>query len=169
MGGCASRPGNAYPAILSRRLNVDHVNLGFSGGGRGEEPIADYIASLPMRVFVMDYDHNAPNAAHLFATHEPMFRKIREKQPDLPVVMMTATTMPRFSDDRAKRREIIRSTYLHAKEAGDENVYFVDGGALLDPYSDYATVDGAHPNDYGFVVIADALEKILSEILKKPL
>lgn len=168
-GGCASRPGNAYPSILSRRLSVDHVNLGFSGGGRGEATIADYIASLPMRVLVMDYDHNAPNAAHLQATHEPMFRKVREKHPDLPVVMMTATTMPRFSDDRAKRREIIRATYLHAKEAGDENVYFVDGGALFDPYSDYATVDGSHPNDYGFVVIADALETILSEILKKPL
>lgn len=163
-GGCASRPGNAYPSILSRRLNVDHVNLGFSGGGRGEQEIADYIASLDMQVLVMDYDHNAPNAQHLQETHEPMFKTIRAKHPLLPVIMMTSTTMPRFSDNRAKRRDIIYSTYLHAKESGDENVYFWDG-SQFDPYHDYATVDGSHPNDYGFVVIADSLEPVLKKAL----
>jgi hypothetical protein len=35
-GGCASRPGMAYQAIVGRRLNVDFVNLGFSGAGKGE-------------------------------------------------------------------------------------------------------------------------------------
>ena len=35
-GGCASRPGMSYQAILGRRLNLDHVNLGFSGNGKGE-------------------------------------------------------------------------------------------------------------------------------------
>ena len=163
-GGCASRHGNAYPSILSRRLNVDHVNLGFSGGGRGEQPIADYIAGLDMQVLVMDYDHNAPNAQHLQDTHERMFLTVREKHPTLPVIMMTSTTMPRFSDNRAKRREIIYNTYLHAKERGDENVFFWDGGQF-DTYHDYATVDGSHPNDYGFVVIADLLEPVLKKAL----
>ena len=165
-GGCASRPGNAYPAILSRRLNVDHVNLGFSWGGRGEQPIADYIASLDMQVLVMDYDHNAPNAQHLQDTHERMFLTIREKHPTLPVVMMTSTTMPRFSDNRAKRREIIYNTYRHARDRGDENVYFWDGGQF-DAYHDYATVDGSHPNDYGFVVIANLLEPVLKKALAR--
>lgn len=165
-GGCASRPGNAYSNILSRRLNVDHVNLGFSGGGRGEQTIADYIAELDMQVLVMDYDHNAPNAQHLQDTHEQMFKTIRAKHPTLPVIMMTSTTMPRFSDDRARRREIIRNTYLHAKESGDENVYFWDG-SQFDAYHDYATVDGSHPNDYGFVVIADLLEPLLKKALSR--
>lgn len=163
-GGCASRPGNAYPSILSRRLHVDHINLGFSGGGRGEPTIADYIAGLDMQVLVMDYDHNAPDVRHLQETHEPMFRAVREKHPDLPVIMMTSTTMPRFSDDRVRRREVIYTTYLHARERGDENVYFWDG-SQFDSYQDYATVDGAHPNDYGFVVIADALEPVLKKAL----
>ena len=30
-GGCASRPGNSYDNIISRDLDCDHVNLGFSG------------------------------------------------------------------------------------------------------------------------------------------
>ncbi len=32
-GGCASRSGNSYQAILSRRLNLDHVNLGSAATG----------------------------------------------------------------------------------------------------------------------------------------
>jgi hypothetical protein len=41
-GGCASRPGMSYQAILGRRLNVDFANFGFSGAGkeraRGGQP-----------------------------------------------------------------------------------------------------------------------------------
>ena len=35
-GGCASRSGMSYQAILGRMLNADFVNLGFSGNGLGE-------------------------------------------------------------------------------------------------------------------------------------
>jgi len=31
-GGCASRPGMAWTNILSRRINREFINLGFSGG-----------------------------------------------------------------------------------------------------------------------------------------
>ena len=34
-GGCASRSGMSYQAILGRILNIDFVNLGFSGNGVG--------------------------------------------------------------------------------------------------------------------------------------
>ena len=35
-GGCASRPGNAYQSIISRALDCNFVNLGFSGGARAD-------------------------------------------------------------------------------------------------------------------------------------
>ena len=53
-GGCASKPGNSFPGFLGRWLNADHINLGFSGSGRGEENMARYIASLEMSLFFMD-------------------------------------------------------------------------------------------------------------------
>lgn len=166
-GGCASRPGNAYPSILSRRFNLDHINLGFSGNARGEDAIADYIAGLDMELFVYDYDHNAPSAEHLEATHEKMFKKIRASHPKLPIVMMTTTTMARFFDDRKRRRDIIYQTYKNAKDAGDDNVYFWDGSVEFAPHQDYGTVEGCHPNDYGFVAIANSLEGVIKEILWK--
>ena len=47
-GGCASRAGMTYENILSRRLDADHINLGFSGSAKGEPEIAQYISGLNM-------------------------------------------------------------------------------------------------------------------------
>lgn len=165
-GGCASRPGNAYPAILSRRFNIDFINLGFSGNGKGEQSIADYIASLDMDLFVLDYDHNAPDVAHLQATHYNMYQTVRAAHPNIPIIMMTATTMPRYTDYfRSERRDIIYNSYLQAKSIGDDNVYFWDGSKEFAPYEDYGTVEGCHPNDCGFYGIANSLSKLITGIL----
>ena len=75
-GGCASRPGMSYEAIVSREFDCDYINLGFSGNAKAEDEIADYIKNLDMSVFVYDYDHNAPTTEHLKKTHERMFGKI---------------------------------------------------------------------------------------------
>jgi hypothetical protein len=44
-GGCASRPGMAYTNIISRKLDVDCINFGFSGNGRMERPIVELMAA----------------------------------------------------------------------------------------------------------------------------
>lgn len=166
-GGCASRPGNSYPNILSRRLNVDQINLGFSGSAMGEPAIAEHIASLSMEAFVMDYDGNAPDQYHLKKTHEPFFRIIREKQPELPVIFMTATNQARhFIDkDLECRKKVIRTTYENALAAGDKHVYYLDGSKIYDGW-DAATVEGCHANDLGFWLQANAVEAVLREALK---
>ena len=165
-GGCASRPGNAYESIISRALCVDHINLGFSGNAKGEDEIADYISSLDMLLFVYDYDHNAPNSEHLEKTHEKMFKKIREKKPDLPIIIMTGITMDRYYDNRKRHQEIIYNTYKNALDSGDTNIYFWDGEIEFAPYEENGTVEGCHPNDHGFVGMATSLLKTLEKILK---
>lgn len=164
-GGCASRPGNSYPTIITRRYNCDHVNLGFSGNGMGEVEIAEYIAGLDMQVFVYDYDHNAPDAEFLKNTHERMFKIIRKAQPDLPIIMMTSTTMPFHMDDAPKRREIIYTTYKNALDSGDRNVYYIDGDKIYNHTDDSSTVEGSHPNDLGFTHIADVVGNIVKKLI----
>ena len=88
-GACATRPGNFYPSIVSRRIDSDYISLGFSGNALAEDEMAEYVANLNMSAFVYDYDWNAPDTEHLRNTHSKMFKKIREKNPDLPVIMMT--------------------------------------------------------------------------------
>ena len=165
----ASRPGNSYPAILSRMLPAEFLNLGFSGRAMGEPAMAAYIATLPMRAFVLDYDHNAPSAAHLEATHAAFYRTVRQAQPTLPIVMVSKPDVLACDpEDAARRRDIVEATYRRAVEEGDRHMAFVDGGRLFDGLQpDACTVDGTHPNDLGFMRmaqgIAPALQRLLAE------
>jgi hypothetical protein len=164
-GASASRPGNCYQNFISRNLNMDYTNLGFSGNGRAEPAIADYMAGLDMRAFVCDYDHNAPDAEYLCATHGRLYETIRRRQPDLPYVIISK---PDFDSDPAenrKRREIIYSTYRGAVENGDSRVYFIDGERLFGTCDRGAcTVDGCHPNDLGFYRMAEVIGSVLARI-----
>ena len=165
-GGCASKPGNSYPAFLGRWLSADHVNLGFSGSARGEEHMARYIAGLAMSAFILDYDHNAPDTAHLAATHERFYRIVRQAQPTLPIVMVSKPDGDADPRQRAARREIIRATYERARAAGDERVWFVDGETLFGTDDrDACTMDGTHPNDLGFYRMAKGLLPVMKEAL----
>lgn len=164
-GGCASRPGNCYENIISRTLDCDHVNLGFSSGARAEDVMVDYISGLSMSVLVMDYDHNAPTVAHLQKTHERMYRRFREKQPETPIIMVT---MPKVcpSEDSRQRKAIIRATYEKAVAEGDTRVRFVDGEEMMALLgSDGGLVDNTHPNDLGFLCMARAIGGTLRQIL----
>ena len=165
-GGCASRPGNIYQNIISRRLNIDYVNLGFSGSGRGESIIAEYMANLPMSAFVSDYDHNAPTVEHLENTHFALYKTIRAKNPDVPYLMVTRPDY-RNHEDSEPRRQVILKSYNDALALGDKNVYFVDGKKFFTGrYADMCTVDGCHPTDLGFSFMADHIGETLKKALK---
>ena len=165
-GGCSSQPGNTYEDILSRWLNTEYINLGFSGNAKGEPEMVEYINNLDMSVLVMDYDHNAPSIEHLQATHEPMYKAIRERHPDLPIIMIS---MPKnfCSPGVEKRKAIIRATYENAAAAGDKNVYFIDGCDFFKILGeDSCTVDSTHPNDLGFMAMALGIRPVLEPLLK---
>ncbi len=165
-GGCSSRAGTIYTNIVSRRLNADHINLGFSGSAKGETAMAEYIKTLDMSVFVLDYDHNADNVEHLRKTHEPFFSIIREAHPDLPILIMSRPVYY-LSVGEVARLEAIRATYEHALEHGDKNVYFLDGPTLMADALDEGTVDGCHLTDLGFFSVANAVCRVLNEIFPK--
>ncbi len=165
-GGCCCNVFNAYNARISRHLDVDYYNFGFSGRARGELAVADYINTIPMTAFIYDYDHNAPGVEHLQETHEPFFKRIREKHPTLPILMLS---MPKahYSEVNRERRAVIRATYDNAVAAGDKYVWFIDGETLVGgPDRDLCFVDLAHPNDVGFERMANVIEPIIKEMLE---
>ena len=166
-GGHATRPCNTYTAILSSRLDTDYYNFGFSGNAKGQLPIADYICTLDISALIIDYDHNAPDPEFLKNTHEPFFRRVREKKPSLPIVF---TTRPNFehTPNADERRAVVRATYEHALAAGDTNVYFIDGESFFGTSERYlCTTDATHPNDIGHQRMADVYEPVLVDILGK--
>ena len=158
-GGCASRPGTSYQGFLSRELNIDYINLGFSGNAKGEREMAEYIATLDMSAFVFDYDYNAPSAAELERTHGPFFNVIRAARPDLPIIMMSRPVHNVKKGDA--RVAVILNTYNTARACGDKNVYFVSSDELTRLSGSEGTVDQVHPTDLGFMSMAKAVEPIL--------
>ena len=169
-GACANRPGNIYQNIISRRMNLDYINLGFSGSGCAEDTIVDYMAGLEMSAFVSDYDHNAPNVAHLEQTHRKMYEKIRAAHPDIPYVMISRVDFDCSYDENILRRDVIMDTYRFARANGDQNVYYIDGaGVFRGPYQDMCTTDGCHPTDLGFALMADAIGNELARAFTQKL
>jgi len=170
-GTAASRPGTIYPAIMSRDLNLDFINMGFSGNAKGEPVLAEYLATLPMSVFICDYDHNAPTWEHLEATHHRFYEIIREKNPDVPYIMITRPnywTTESSWRDTLDRRDVIMRSYLKARENGDKNVYFIDGMSFLTaPHQYEMTVDNVHPGDAGFIRMADGIGTVVRHVLEK--
>ena len=165
-GGCASRPGNSYQAMITRMLDCDHINLGFSGNAKGEEAIVNYMASLQMSVFVCDYDHNAPTVEHLRATHLPLYRAIRKAQPTLPIILVTKPDH-QFEEETKIRRQIILETYHTALAEGDKNIAFIDGATLFEgEMADSCTVDTCHPNDLGFYRMSRKIGEVVKKMLK---
>ena len=162
-GGCASRPGTTYQAHITRWFNIDHINLGFSGSARGEDEIIDYIKGLNMSCFVLDYDHNAPTAEHLAATHEKMFKAVREAHPNIPIIIMPKPIYY-VGEGEKPRQAIIKATYENAVKSGDKNVYFIESRDIMRYCGNEGTVDGCHPTDLGFYSMAKALKKVMKKI-----
>lgn len=163
--GCSCNSTNGYSAILSRWLDFDFYNLGFSGSARGELVMADYINTIDMGVFVYDYDHNAPSVEHLSNTHKPFFDRIREVHPNIPILMMTRPAEVYNSDMKA-RRDIVKATYNAAVAAGDKNVYFIDGETFYgETDRNLCSFDDCHPNDLGFFRMACVIRPVLKKML----
>ena len=127
-GGCAGKPGDDYVNRLCRMLDTDILNLGFSGSAKAEQVMAEYIANCNPSVFVLDYDHNAPDAEHLAKTHFALYERVRKAHPITPIIMMTMPAIDGYQerDWNKPRREEIFKSFEKAKGMGDENVYLID-------------------------------------------
>lgn len=169
-GAAAGRPGNTYESFISQRYNLDYVNLGFAGSARGEQVMAEYIAAMPMSVFVCDYDYNAPSVEHLRNTHFAFYEAFRKVQPETPYIMITRPNFFAAPELYGQRRQVIRDTYEKALALGDRRVYFIDGETLFTgECAESCTSDGIHPNDLGFFRMAKTIGPVVVEAYESTL
>ncbi len=168
-GGCATHSGMSYQAIVGRALNVDFVNLGFSGNGVGEPELAEAMREIDASCYVIDFCQNCPTAEYLRDVYAPFLRIIRETRPDTPMICVT----PIFSLSEIwggttrleDMRRYIREAVAERKEMGDEHITLVEGYDMLGPDDRVGLVDTSHPNDLGFMAMARGIEPALREAL----
>ncbi len=167
-GGCASTAGNDYASRISRRFDANYLNFGFSGSCKAETPMMEYLSALEMRAFVYDYDYNAPSAEYLKETHYTGYRIIREKNPELPIIMCTMPSYDLEGGAALPRRDVILESYRKALESGDRHVGLVDSKEAYPTFNaDGCTVDRVHPNDFGFYRMSEAIGAKIAEFLGK--
>ena len=171
-GGCASRPGMAWTAILERKINKPLINLGFSGNGQLEEPLIDYMSSIESSLYILDC---LPNLVRdTFSEEEVISRiiysvkELREKRPNTPILLVEHAG---YTDEliNRERRESYQSRNEWSKEAysqlileGIEEIYYLDKetiGLSMD-----GTMDGTHPSDLGMDQYARGYALILEDI-----
>jgi lysophospholipase L1-like esterase len=70
--------------------------------------------------------------------------------------MVAMPTFDRNDPVCCQRRDIVRRTYDNAVAHGDQRVYHVESELLFGTKDrDACTVDGCHPNDLGFMRMAE--------------
>lgn len=171
-GGCASRPGMAYTNILSRRINYEFINLGFSGNGKGEPELARLISQIEdPALLVLDYEGNSGSTESYRQTLPEFIRILRETHPEAPILVISRVPYgleplkPELLRSRLERLTFQREHVQQLQEQGDRRLFFFDGSTLLGADPAEATVDGVHPTDMGFLRMADGLEPVLRRIL----
>ncbi len=152
-GASTSRAGMAWPAQLSRILDVDIANYGTSGQQKMEQFFADIICDTEADMFIFDCFSN-PTAEQIHERFAPFVKKIRSKHPKTPLVFLE-TVDREWKNFDLKRRKNEEDKEQAAREeiakimASDPNIYFFEPG-LYTGTDHETTVDGTHPGDNGY-------------------
>ena len=160
-GGCASRPGMAHTNIISRKLDVDCINFGFSGNGRMETPIVELISEIDARFYVIECLQNM-DEAQIKKRVRPLVENIRKKHPLTPIVLVENMMYEMAFLDQTIKSQLIRENAALKNEfdeilkSGIQNIFYVKDNQdnLVD---NEGTVDGVHLTDLGFSRYADYL------------
>lgn len=168
-GGCASRPGMAYPAIIGRKLNYPTINLGFSGNARCESEVADLLAELDPQVFVLD---PLPNMSTELVRErlEDFVSVVRAARPSTPIVLIENINYQydwiRQTEMRAAldKNSALREVFETLQKSGMQHLRYIGGENLLGDDGE-GTVDGVHPTDVGFLRMADEISQVIAPLL----
>lgn len=169
-GGCANRPGMCYTSILSRKLDCNFVNLGFSGNGQLDLPIAEVMANAKADCFVLDCLPNC-TLEQMDTLAIPFIKIIREKHPNTPIILVETVIFP-FAEFQASTDKLLadknvlwNKIYTTLKKGGDKNIYYLKTKGMIG-YDQEATVDGIHFTDLGFLRFADHAYPMIKRLVK---
>ncbi len=168
-GACATRPGNDYAAHLSRMLNADYINLGFSGSGNAEPAMLEYLAKLPASVYVYDYNYYLSRPERILPPHLSIYEFLRGANPTAGIVMVDKPCTVYSPQNYQARNAIIRASYEETIRRGDDLVAYIAGEDFFghEVPHDACVVDSDHPNDLGFWQMAKTLYEPLRALLEK--
>jgi lysophospholipase L1-like esterase len=161
-GWGASTPGRTWLATAARRLDLEAVNFGYAGSGRGELVVAEAMAAVPADVITIAFGTNcwgmiAFSEELLEATVRAFVASIRVGHPHTPIVAVSPivrpdaeTTPNRLGATLARLRAAYERAVLSLGKS-DAGITLVRGGELVTAGQ---LADGIHPDDAGHAALA---------------
>ncbi len=169
-GGCASRPGMAYPSILSRMLDRQIINLGFSGNGRLDPEIAEAMAEIEASCFVIDCLPNC-SPEQIREKYEPFIKIIREKKPMIPILLVENVLYAHMPFDQRtdslihEKNKLLETIRTRLIRGGDRNISYLRADHLTGDDHE-ATVDGVHLTDLGFLRMSKKMFPLIRKLIR---
>ena len=162
-GGCATRPGMAYPAIIGRHLQREVINLGFSGNGRMDSSIGNLMAQIDAGAYLIDCLGNCSQELVEMLGYD-FIRTLLEARPAVPLYMVAFILTPAMSFSASEfatitlKNQAWRNIYERLLSEGYKNLFYIPAEELIGEDAE-ATVDGIHLTDLGFLRMAKALTR----------
>jgi len=158
-GGCASRPGMVYSSILSRELNKEVVNLGFSGNARMDFALAKMCARIDAESYIVDCLENCTTKTLRDSAYNWLIFLAKER-PQATIYMVENIDYcyglldVKTNQDVVEKNAYWRDLYVQLVGEGYKNIIYIDKQGLTGPDTE-GSVDGAHQTDLGFRRMAD--------------
>lgn len=173
----ADGPSSTWPALVARRAGWDHVNLGFGGQCHLDQVAARSIRDSPADLITLClginvYGQSTFGPRGLRSAVLGFLDTVRDGHSRTPIVVITPIASPsREHEENAagltlsRIRDVVAEAARDRATAGDPDLYVLDGTTLLGPDDAGLLVDGLHPGQSGYALIAERVEPVLSEIL----
>lgn len=168
-GISTSRPGMSYPMQLMRSTGLQFLSIACSGNCKMQPYYADVLCDADVDALVFDSFSN-PDAKMINERLFPFIEKLQAAHPDIPIIFQQ--TIYRESrnfrvqnEKREKAKQEMAAKLMKEAVKKYKNVYFIQTNATDKNHE--TSVDGTHPNDYGYTLWAESIEKPLLKILKK--
>lgn len=169
-GASASRPGLAYPSQLSRSSGYQFINMGVSGNGKMELPVAKMLSQInDVDAFILDCIPN-PSVDEICDRTINFIKTIRDKHTDAPIIVILSVIREKGNFNmkickmvKEQNRAIEDQIHILHK-LGFKNLYLIKENHFLGTDHE-GTVDGVHPSDLGFERMLEKIKPALAEIL----
>lgn len=174
-GSSTSRGGMTYLAQFSRATGLQLLSLGCSGRCMLQDYFCDVLVDVDADAFIFDSFSN-PKADMIRERLVPFIDRMIAAHPGKPMIFQQTIYREKrnfnLKEDEKERAKMEMAAKIFkeiksTKEGREKykDVYFIIPEAC--PASHEASVDGVHPDNYGYTLWAKSIEKPILKILRK--
>lgn len=168
-GTSTARPGMGYVQQFTRHTGLNTVSIGCNGNARLQPYFADLLCAVEADAFLLDVFSN-PTPEEMRERFFPFLDKISHAHPGVPIIFQQTIRREKrnfdLEEDALEQEKIRTADSLMAIAIKRyDHVYYIHP-EVNDP-KHLSTVDGIHPDNYGYYLWATSIEKPILKILRK--